>query len=110
MNAYDDVAAEQVAEKNPELVKWRGKTTTQWHDPTILPKYGWSLQNRGMSARSDIDLGGAVAASGLSGDEDDWVDYRATHNLEWKGDDESKDGGSHSVSFKYRRNQQNAIP
>ena len=42
MNAPDAATIEKMVSEDPNLGKWKGRSTSQWTDPTVVGKYGWS--------------------------------------------------------------------
>ena len=85
MSAYDDAAAEAITQKNPLLVKWRGRTVTTWHDPNALAKYGWRIDSQPLADLDDVDIDDSVSGSTLPTDDpDDWTELQSKHVSAWK--------------------------
>jgi hypothetical protein len=102
MSAADDATAEKLAELNPGLVNWRGRTRTQWPDPSGVSKYGWTIFNDLNPTEEEIEVDGAIAGSGLSNDEENWVKLRTTHVARWRDDGQpvsEPDATAHDVSY-----------
>jgi len=86
MTAKDDTEAATIADHHPAMEKWKGKTTTVWHNPEDLGRFGWSVRSHALAEMDDIDTDGSVTGSGLSDDVDDWIELISSHDQYWKTD------------------------
>ena len=101
MTASDTATAEDIAQKNPVLTNWRGKTGTQWNDSSSLTQYGWSITAHPIAEAEAFDVDDSVSGSGIPTDDvDDWVELHTLHAAKWKSDD----GEEHAVSQKTSNN------
>jgi hypothetical protein len=103
MAAQDETAAEMIASNNGVLVNWKGKTSTQFHDPRDLARFGWKMLDEPLPDLGEVNIDDSVADSGLPVDDvDKWAQLRTEHTKLWRSEELAASEDEHEVIIPFQ--------